>query len=414
MSLSPELRSQILDQIKKYVLKHHINVGGIDYGEWTRRITNHAPELLALDLEGFEDGVRKHLLELKSSHTGFYHEQPTRLMPQHTVNATLHSAPWRGEQRWMCLDVFEDGPARKAGIVPGDLLLAVDGKDYRPPDIPAFGIGVTHRLTLVPVNENEPREIVVAVPLRKGSTGRPPIVEPKSISHSMAGPGIGLLKVLYFPGLFGMRFSSALAKALEDLKRQGLDRLIVDLRGNIGGSMGFAHLASYLCSGRVAIGHSVTPQRLRTGYEIKSLTRVPIPGNRAQLIATLGRFAFQDKSIMLLTQGLGPQPFHNRVVILTNEHTNSAAEMVANFAVENKLATTVGVKTPGNVLGARNFPLAGNYWLRIPVFGWYTPKGLSVEGTGVVPDVLVEAATEALRTGLDNQMLKALEVVTAL
>ncbi|MFN0103659.1 MAG: S41 family peptidase [Bryobacteraceae bacterium] len=414
MSLSPELRSQILDQIKKCVLKHHINVGGIDYGGWARRIADHAPELLTLDIDAFEDGVRKHLLELKSSHTGFYHEQPARLMPQYTVNATLHSAPWQGEQRWMFLDVFEDGPAQKSGIVPGDILLAVDGVDYTLPNMPAFGIGVTHRLTVVPASKSESREIVVTVPHRKGSIARPPIVVPTSISHSMAGPGIGLLKVLFFPGLFGMRFSSALAKSMEDLKRQRLDRLIIDLRGNIGGSMGFAHLASYLCAGRVAIGHSVTPQRLRTGYDINSLARVPIPGNRAQLIGTLGRFAFQDKSIMLLTQGLGSQPFHNRVVILMNEHTNSAAEMVANFAVESRLATTVGVKTPGNVLGASNFRLAGNYWLRIPVFGWYTPQGQSVEGTGVTPDVMIEISTEALGIGIDNQMQKAIELVTAL
>jgi len=414
MSLSPELRSQILDQIKKCVLKHHINVGGIDFGEWGRRIADHAPELLTLDIDAFEDGVRKHLLELKSSHTGFYHEQPARLMPQHTVNATLHNAAWRGEERWMFLDVFEGGPAQKSGIVPGDILLAVDGKDYSPPNIPAFGIGVTHRLTVVPVSESEPCEIVVAVPHRKGSIATPPIVDPKSISHSMAGPGIGFLKVLYFPGFFGMRFSRALAKAMEDLKSQKMDRLIIDLRGNIGGSMGFAHLASYLCASQVAIGHSLTPQRLRTGYDIKSLIRVPIPGNRAQLIGTLGRFAFQDKSIMLLTQGLGFQPFHNRVVILMNEHTNSAAEMVANFAVESRLATTVGVKTPGNVLGASNFRLAGNYWLRIPVFGWYTPQGQSVEGTGVHPDIVVEVATEAFRMGIDNQMQKAIEIVAAL
>ena len=94
------------------------------------------------------------------------------------------------------------------------------------------------RLTVVPASESEPREIVVTVPHRKGSIARPPIVVPKSISHSMAGPGIGLLKVLFFPGLFGMRFSRALAKSMEVLNRQRLDRLIIDLRGNIGGSMG--------------------------------------------------------------------------------------------------------------------------------------------------------------------------------
>ena len=178
--------------------------------------------------------------------------------------------------------------------------------------------------------------------------------------------------------------------------------------------MGFAHLSSYLCSGQVPIGHSMTPQRLRTGYDIESLTRVPIPGNRAQLVATLGRFAFKDKSIMLLTQGLGVQPFHNRIVILTNAHTTSAAEMVASFAAENKFATIVGVKTPGNVLGASNFPLAGKYWLRIPVFGWYTPRGQSIEGTGVHPEIEVEVSADELRLGVDNQMQKAIEVVRTL
>ena len=78
----------------------------------------------------------------------------------------------------------------------------------------------------------------------------------------------------------------------------------------------------------------------------------PNAAQRAELLVTLARFAFRDKSVMLLTQGLGPQPFHNRIVVLVNEWTNSAAEMVANFAAENGLATIVGQKTRGNVLGA--------------------------------------------------------------
>jgi C-terminal processing protease CtpA/Prc len=47
---------------------------------------------------------------------------------------------------------------------------------------------------------------------------------------------------------------------------------------------------------------------------------------------------------------LGAQPFHKKIVVLTNEWTNSAAEMVANFATENHLAKIVGKKTAGNVL----------------------------------------------------------------
>jgi carboxyl-terminal processing protease len=190
--------------------------------------------------------------------------------------------------------------------------------------------------------------------------------------------------------------------------------LIVDLRGNIGGSLGFARLASYMCPGQVAIGHSLTPRRLRKGYDPEALPRVPMPRSRGELLVTLARFSFRDKSVMLLTQGLGEQPFHNRIVILVNEWTNSAAEMVACFAAENRLASIVGQKTRGNVLGAANFRVGSGYWLRLPVFGWFTSKGRSLEANGVDPDVPVEISPDALAIGQDNQMTRAIEIVNGL
>ena len=186
------------------------------------------------------------------------------------------------------------------------------------------------------------------------------------------------------------------------------------LSDNIGGSLGFARLASYMCAGQIAIGHSITPRRLRNGYDPEALPRVPMPRTRPELLYTLVRFSFRDKSVMLLTQGLGTQPFHNRIVVLVNEWTNSAAEMVANFAAENQLATIVGQKTRGNVLGAMNFRVGSGYWLRLPVFGWFTSKGRSLEGNGVDPDVLVEISADALADGQDNQMARAVDIVNGL
>jgi C-terminal processing protease CtpA/Prc len=139
-----------------------------------------------------------------------------------------------------------------------------------------------------------------------------------------------------------------------------------------------------------------------------------MPRSRLELLFTLARFSFRDKSVMLLTQGLGTQPFHDRIVVLVNEWTNSAAEMVANFAAEKRLATVVGQKTRGNVLGAMNFKVGGGYWLRLPVFGWFTSNGRSLEGTGVDPDVLVEISPDALAEGQDNQMTRAIDMVDAL
>ena len=122
----------------------------------------------------------------------------------------------------------------------------------------------------------------------------------------------------------------------------------------------------------------------------------------------------RDRSIVLVTEGLGPQPFHERTVVLINEHSHSAAEMVASFAKENHLATLVGTRTAGEVLGAANFNLPSGYVLRIPVAGWYTWTGECIEGTGVEPDVIVENSPESLASGLDTQLERAIEVSKAL
>lgn len=198
--------------------------------------------------------------------------------------------------------------------------------------------------------------------------------------------------------------------AIADLKQRGCDHLIIDLRGNIGGGLGFARLASYLCADRRPIGYSLTPARQRRGYKLEDLERVVYPASAFGFAARLTRFAVRDKSICLLTQRLGSQPFHGNVAILVNEWTNSAAEMVAGFASENKLATIIGRKTPGNVLGAVNIKVGAGYWLRLPVFGWLTSGGACLEGNGVTPDLAVEVHPEELHVGIDQQLLAATKV----
>jgi C-terminal processing protease CtpA/Prc len=279
--------------------------------------------------------------------------------------------------------------------------------------MPPFRIGETHKIVVSSALGETSREITVSIPFRKGTKDRPPIVEPKSPIHRVAAPKTGLLKIPFFPGPTGISFANALDAAILDLKVQGCDRLIIDLRGNIGGSLGFARLASYLCAGRIPIGHSLTPTRLRKGYSRDALPRIPMPQTTPQFMLALARFALRDKSVMLLTQGLGPQPFHGRVAILVNEWTNSAAEMLASFASENRLATIIGTKTAGNVLGAVNQKVGAGYWLRVPVFGWYTSNGKCLEGQGVSPDLDADVDSPSLEAAIDRQARRAAEVLDA-
>jgi carboxyl-terminal processing protease len=412
-SLSPKLRGEIMASVKERVLKEHFNVGGVNYNEWAKRFDERSPTLLDVDIEEFEGGVRKALAELGSSHTVFYHERTIRLLPQHSINATIRAFERDGRESWHFLDVFEDGPAHLAGIKRGDMLVAVDGTLYAPPTMPPFRIGTTHKIAVASARGENPREIAIGVPFRKGTKERPPIVEPKSPIHAVAAPKTGLLKIPYFPGPTGIAFANALDLAIRDLKSRGCDRLIIDLRGNIGGSLGFARLASYLCPDRIPIGHSLTPARLRKGYTRDTLPRVPMPRTTPQFVLALARFALRDKSVVLLTQGLGPQPFHGRVAILVNEWTNSAAEMLASFASENRLATIIGTKTAGNVLGALNRRVGAGYWLRVPVFGWYTSSGKCLEGQGVSLDLHLDIDPLSLESAIDQQMRCAAEVLDA-
>jgi carboxyl-terminal processing protease len=413
MSLSERERTQILGAIKKQILKHHFNAGGVNYDDWFRLMEERTPELLTGDTGAFETGVQQLLQELGGSHTVFYHESANRFLPQHTINASLRQFEHSGESQWFFLDVYDGGPAQIAGIRPGDALLAVDGIARQPPETPRFLLGQTYRLTVSNPDGTNRRDVEVTPPFKKGTKERPPIVEPKSVSHSMIQPGVGLLKIVYFSGSLGMRFTRALDAAVKDLKDRGADRLIVDLRGNIGGSLGFARLASYMCPGKIPIGNNLTPKRLCSGYSRESLPQVPMPANKLEALLTLGAFGFRDKSVVLMTQGLGPQPFHGRIVILVNEWTNSAAEMLTSFAAENRLATIVGTKTAGNVLGAMNFKVGSGYWVRLPIFGWYTSKGESLDGKGVVPDIRVDVDPYQLSAGVDQQTDKALELVGA-
>ena len=92
------------------------------------------------------------------------------------------------------------------------------------------------------------------------------------------------------------------------------------------------------------------------------------------------------------------------VVVLINEYTRSAAEMIAAFAKKERLAYLIGTRTPGEVLGAANFHVGSGYRLRIPITAWFTSAGELIERKGVEPDIESSNTFESLRAGRDIPM----------
>jgi C-terminal processing protease CtpA/Prc len=404
--------------IKKLILERHFDVNNPDqdYAAWLALVDRQTPSLTGeCDLETFEAGVNELLRVLGTSHTGFFHKHNNGVPAPGSINATLRAVDGPDGKRWMFLDVIEDGAAFLAGIRPGELLFSIDSVPIVPPRSANFKIGASYQVGVETLAGGK-RHVTVEVPNR-AAKDRPPMVEPRSLSSLVLTPEIGLVKVATFPGAVGQSFAKELDHILGNLKSNGVIRLIVDLRGNIGGGLGSLRLLSYLCPGKMEIGYSLTRRGLQKGYKKEKLTRIgKIPATKVDLLLMAARFKIfqRDRSLTLVTEGFGPQPFHGRIVILINEYTRSGGEMVASFAKENRLATLVGTRTAGEVLGAANFTLPAGYILRMPLTGWYSWEGECIEGKGVEPEVKIENSLESLGSGLDEQLRKAIAVVEAL
>ena len=172
---------------------------------------------------------------------------------------------------------------------------------------------------------------------------------------------------------------------------------------------------SYLTPGKLEVGYSLTRKRRERGYRREELTRFEgIPSHKATLLWLAARYALVEKSILVVTEGLGPQPFHGRVVLLVNEHTASAGEMVSAFAEENNLAVIVGTRTPGRLLSGSAFKVGQGYILGLPVAAYLTWQGRMLENNGIVPKFLVELSRDALRDGADTQLETAIEIAKAM
>jgi len=414
---TPKDRAKIITTIKKLVSERHINVSNPnqDYGPWLALVDEQTPRLMEVEREAFEAGVGELLRALGSSHTAFFHQRRDSIPAPYSINATLRPVETLSGKRWMFVDVIEDGVAFQAGIRPGEFLLSIDSEPVVPPKSANFRIGGNHQVEISAYNGSK-RLIAIGVPNR-AAKDRPPMIEPRSLSHRTLAPNVGYVRVATFPGAVGMDFARGLDNIIRSFKDQGVERVIVDIRGNIGGGLGSLRLMSYLSPDKLEIGYSLTRQRLRKGYRKESLTRIgKIPATKAELLMMAVRFKIfqRDRSMVLVTEGFGPQPFHSRIVVLINEHTHSAAEMVASFAKQNRIATIVGTRTAGEVLGGAHFNLKKGYILRMRVAGWFTWQGECIEGKGVEPDFLVENSPDSLGIGIDSQLDSALEVVRSL
>jgi carboxyl-terminal processing protease len=355
--------------------------------------------------EAFEQAIDELLRALATSHTGLFHESRPRSAGRIAMAATLTKAETSDGVRWMFQDVHPGGVAAAAGICPGDILLAVGEQELIPPASTPFQLGQSYTLTIRKADGSTSRPTLVIPGSREKK--RPIVVPDQVVSARRLGSEIAYVRVSMFPGVLGMDVARDMSRVISDL---ACPRLVIDLRGNTGGGIGCLRLMSHLCPDRRGVGYSVGRSTARKGYVKERLPAFDrIPSSKLGVIPLMFRFAGARRSVAVFTEALGNQPHHGQVVLLVNEHSASAAEMVAAFASEYRLATLVGAKTAGRLVATSAFKVGFGYRLVLPVAAYYTWHGTNLEGRGVVPDVEEPISAEALLNGHDNQLTKAVE-----
>jgi carboxyl-terminal processing protease len=246
---------------------------------------------------------------------------------------------------------LSESPAERAGLQPGDIILAVDGKD-------ASDWTVQEAVLNIRGEEGAPVTLTI---LRDGAVAAEDVeiireeISIDSVEWEVLEGGIGLIELQ----LFNEDTTRLFAEAVVDLKSQGVDELIVDLRNNPGGLLTAAiEIADFWLDGQIVV-------REKTRNDEFSLT--DRPGAVLEGVQT---------------------------AILVNGGSASASEIVAGALQDYGKAHIIGTTTfgKGSVQEYREFPDGSA--VKITVAEWLTPLGRSIDGSGIEPDEIIEYTLE--------------------
>jgi C-terminal processing protease CtpA/Prc len=367
-----------------------------------------------LDAPEFEAAVQELLNKIGIYPLRLEHESTRRIEVRRLLSTTFYPLQEPGPV-WIFQDVHPHGVAAKNGIKPGDTLREINGVVARPPVEPAVPSNGISRLVCGDGDKIRTIEIDPASQTARPAPGWRYWLfhrEPHRYAHSQIFEnGIGYVRVSEFPGLVGVEMAHQIDQSFRLVRR--CRGLIVDIRGNPGGGTANLRLMTHLTPERIPVGYSLTRRRSESGYRREELPQfMRIPRSRMILPFVVWKYRKLDKSIVVVTEGRRPRPYDGRIVMLVNEHTTSGAEIVAGFAADHHLATLVGARTRGRMLGFSRFPIGHGYFLTVPVSNYVTWEGKTFERSGVVPHVEVPFTADEARAGRDYQLERAVAVLS--
>ena len=253
------------------------------------------------------------------------------------------------DKKLVVIAPIEDTPAWNAGIKAGDHIFKID-------DVPTKDIDLEDAvnkmrgpkdtkviLTIIREGEKEPLKFTI---IRD-------IIKIKSIKHKVIEEDIGYVRITQFQE----RTGEDLRKALDDLEKQKIKSMIIDMRNNPGGLL------------KVAI--QVSELFLKEGKLV-----VSVKGRN------------DEKEEYLASERNARENYP--IVVLVNEGSASASEIVAGALQDWERAVVIGTQTFGKGSVQTVFTLSDGSGMRLTTAKYYTPKGTSIQNTGITPDIVVK------------------------
>lgn len=268
---------------------------------------------------------------------------------------------------------FPNSPAEKAGLQPGDQVIALDGEDVTSllPEAVRQRVlgqeGTTVKLTIQRPGQDAPFDVKIT---------RAVIVVP-SVTSKMLDNDIAYIQIT----TFGDSTANDLHKQLKTLMAQNPKGLILDLRDNGGGYLDVAiSVASEFISSGVIVSEksgdgSLTPSEAKPG-------------------------------------GLATDP-SLPMIVLVNAYSASASEIVAGALQDTGRAKLLGETTYGKGTVQNWVPLSDDQGaVRVTIARWLTPNGNTIDKTGLTPDIVVQMTADDIKAKLDPQLDAAVEQLT--
>ncbi|MDF2541049.1 MAG: hypothetical protein K0S47_767 [Herbinix sp.] len=330
------------------------------------------------DPNAFAEGIYKGFMSsLKDPYSTYYtKEEYTALMESSSgVYCGIGAVVSQNAESGIITIVkpYKDSPAYKAGLLPGDIIYKVEGEEVTGVDLSEVvskikGVeGTAVKMSVVREDQNEPIELDIT---RKE-------IEVPTIEYKMLDNKIGYIIISEFDEITVGQFKAA----VNDLLKQDMKGLVIDLRNNPGG----------LLDSVVNMLDRLLPKGLIVYTEDKYGKRVE-------------ENAVNDDKVEV------------PMAVIINGNSASASEIFAGAVQDYKIGTIVGTTSFGKGIVQKVIPLSDGTAVKLTISKYFTPKGRNIHGTGIEPDVKVDLKDDlkkeiVIPVEKDNQLQEAIKSV---